>query len=82
MDNITLYEVAVVPLIIGATEAIKRTVKLPASVVPAVAVSLGLAAGVALNYGDWPKAVVTGLALGLASIGLYSGTKNTVEEHQ
>ena len=73
--------VAVVPLIVGLVEVAKGA-GLEARWAPAMALGLGLA--VSLGYqaalgmpagAAWAQAGLSGLALGLAASGLYSGTR-------
>ena len=79
MENLTIYGVAAVPLIMGMVEGAKK-VGLPPRFAPALSVGLGVAAGVLiLAPGNVTEGVVIGMALGLTSVGLYSGTKNTVK---
>ena len=78
MENITIYGVVIVPLIIGLVQLVKGLDMLPVKYAPLLALLFGLAAGALLHFGDWPQAVVVGLALGLSAVGLYSGAKNTL----
>jgi Kef-type K+ transport system membrane component KefB len=80
MEELSIYGVALVPLIIGMIELIKR-VGVPKKYSPVVAIILGILFGFYyLAPGDPQKAVFLGLAAGLSAIGLYSGTKNTVQQ--
>ncbi len=76
MENITIYGVVIVPLIIGLVEVVKKLDLIPCKFMPLVALVFGLGAGAVLHYPDIVQTVVVGLALGLASVGLYSGAKN------
>ncbi len=74
-----IYEVAIIPLIIGVTELVKR-MGLPDKYAAILAAVLGVVIGlVYIAPADPPRAVLVGLSLGLAASGLYSGTKNTIE---
>ena len=76
--------VVAVPLIIGILEVFKR-IGIESKFVPAIALMLGIISGFAINGFDISNteiiinSVYTGIALGLSSVGLYSGTKNTIE---
>ena len=72
MDEIVIYGMALVPIIMGLIELLKR-VGIPKRYTPLFAVLIGIAPD------DPKKAVLLGIVLGLSSIGLYSGTKNTYE---
>jgi hypothetical protein len=76
--------VAVVPLIVGLVEVLKG-LGLSNRWAPALAVALGL--GLSLGYqaalgipagAEWAQAVLSGLVLGLAATGLYSGARAMV----
>lgn len=74
--DMTMYGVAIVPLLIGVLEVLKR-VGLPERAIPAASVLLGIIIGFA--FMETPQeGVIVGLAIGLSAVGLYSGTKNTV----
>lgn len=73
------YDIALVPVIIAVTKAISMA-GVPNRFLPAVSLVLGLITGfVYVAPDDIPKAVLTGLVLGLSATGLYSGVKNTVK---
>ncbi len=79
MEEFTVYGIALVPIIMGMVELIKRS-GLPKKYSPVAALVLGILAGFYyLAPGEPHKAVLFGLAMGLTSVGLYSGTKNTME---
>lgn len=78
MEEMALYGVWLVPLIVGIVEVVKQVGKVPSNFVPLVSIGCGLGAGALIHGADWPQAIVVGLALGLSAIGLYSGTKNTI----
>ena len=74
-----IYEVPIVPLIIGVVELLK-SLGLPNKFSALAAAVLGVLAGIFFLYPqDIPKGIIIGLSLGLAASGLYSTTKNTVE---
>lgn len=75
----TIYDVAVVPLIIGLVSVL-TSIGLPKKFAPVVSLVLGVLAGVIyVAPNDPAQGAIVGLALGLASVGLYSGAKNTLE---
>jgi hypothetical protein len=77
--NFTVYNIALIPVIIALVGLAKR-LGLNQKFAPIVAVVLGLAAGfVYLAPGDSAKAVLLGLVAGLSATGLYSGVKNVKE---
>jgi hypothetical protein len=68
----------VVPLILGLVEVAKQ-LGLPARFAPALALALGVVAGVLyVSPGDPVEGVLVGLVMGLAAVGLWSGPKNLV----
>ncbi len=80
MTDQLLYGVAIVPAILGLTQVAKQ-LGIPGKFAPLIAVSLGLLAGLAQAAGGapipganpWISGAITGIALGLAASGLYSG---------
>lgn len=74
-----VYGIALIPLIVGLVDLIKK-VGLPEKLAPLVSVGIGV--GLVFAYGlteaGWNilQCATVGLALGLAPVGLYSGTKN------
>ena len=77
VDPDTTGVVVAVPLIAGLVELLKRQ-GMPTRWAPPVALLLGtaLAVGYALaGQALWFEALIQGLALGLGSMGLYSGVK-------
>lgn len=74
-----VYDVAVVPVIIGGVEIAKR-LGLPSKFSPVLATALGVAIGIVyVSPTDIAKGILVGASLGLSAVGLYSGTKNTKE---
>lgn len=79
MTDITVYDVALIPLI-TALVGLFRQLGLPTRWAPLVAVAFGVVAGIVyVAPHDLAQGVLVGLAIGLSSIGLYSGVKNTVQ---
>lgn len=73
-----VYGLALVPLLI-AVIAMLTTLGLPKRFAPVISVALGVVVGIIyLAPGDIKQGVLIGMALGLSSVGLYSGTKNTI----
>ncbi|NLJ40192.1 MAG: hypothetical protein GX352_01060 [Clostridiales bacterium] len=74
-----VYQIAIVPLIVGIVELFK-SLGLPGKFSALTAALLGILIGIFYVYPkDIPRGIITGLSFGLAASGLYSGTKNTVE---
>jgi hypothetical protein len=77
MDTTLLYGIAVIPAIVGLVQ-VTKDLGVPSNIAPATAVIFGLLAGFAQFYSGqlpWITAAVTGIALGLSAVGLYSGAK-------
>ncbi len=75
-----VYDVALIPIIIGLVEILKG-IGLPKKLMPFISVILGLAAGIFYVYPlDLKGGIIVGLMLGLSASGLYSGAKNTIEK--
>ncbi len=78
MDQLTTYGIALVPVIIGLSELLKRF-GLPSRLIPIAAMIMGLFFSFFyLAPGEPKKAILLGVVLGLSAIGLFSGTKNTI----
>lgn len=74
-----VYNIALIPLIIGLVEVIKQ-IGLPKKYSALISLAFGIALGILyLAPGDTLKGVLLGTAIGLGASGLYSTTKNTVE---
>ena len=75
------YDIALIPLILALIELFKR-VGLPVRYAPLAALALGITAGfLYLAPGDPAKAVLLGIVMGLSSVGLFSGTRNTIRNN-
>jgi len=75
-----IYDVALIPLIVGLVQVLKTT-GLKRKFLPFAALIFGLAGGIFyICPGDIKSGIIVGLMLGLSSSGLYSGTKNTFEK--
>lgn len=79
MEELVLHGVWMVPLIIGIVEVVKSVSGMPSKYAPLVAVALGVGLAAAIHQPDWVQVAVVGTALGLSSVGLYSGTKNVIQ---
>lgn len=80
MEGFSVYGIALVPVILAVVELLKR-VGIPKKFSPLVALILGILCGFYyLAPGEPSKAVFLGVVAGLSAIGLFSGTKNTLEE--
>ncbi len=74
-----VYDVAIIPLIIGVTELVKK-LGLPDKFAALLSAVLGVVIGLVYVAPENPlEGILVGLSMGLAASGLYSGTKNTVE---
>jgi hypothetical protein len=80
MMNMEYAGIALIPLVIGLSEAIKR-IGFNAKFIPVIDLILGLVAGIVfLSPGDLKAGIIQGIFIGLSASGLYSGTKNIVQE--
>lgn len=78
MQGMEIYGVAIIPVIVGLIEVAKRA-GLPKRFSPILAIALGILAGIVyLESGSIKEGVLKGIAIGLASVGLYSGTRNVI----
>lgn len=68
-----------VAVIVGVIEVIKRASGLNTRYVPLLAVILGIITYIFLGDSDIVENILTGIIVGLSSIGLYAGTKKTVK---
>ncbi|NLI90211.1 MAG: hypothetical protein GX366_07385 [Epulopiscium sp.] len=75
----TIYDVALVPLVMGVVQ-VAKTLGLSNRFAPLLSVFLGVIIGVATSPNDLLKGIIVGIAVGLSAVGLYSGTKNTIEK--
>lgn len=74
-----VYDVVLIPLIVGITELCKRA-GLPSKFAALLSLILGVVVGVIyIAPGDILKGILLGASIGLGASGLYSGTKNTIE---
>lgn len=77
--DLQVYDIAIIPLIVGLV-ALATSLGLPKKFAPVLAVVLGVVVGlVYLAPGNAAEGILVGIATGLSSVGLYSGTKNTVQ---
>lgn len=80
MEEFSVYGITLVPVILAMVELLKR-VGIPKKLSPLVALLLGILCGFYyIAPGEPRKAVFLGLVTGLSAIGLFSGTKNTIED--
>ncbi len=79
MDEFTIYGIALVPIITGMVQLLKMS-GLPKKYAPFMSLLMGILAGYYyLAPDDPPRAIFLGIVIGLSAVGLYSGTKNTME---
>lgn len=77
-----IYDVVLIPLILGIVELFKRT-GVNKKVLPFIALVLGIIIGVVyLTQFDWKQGLLVGAMLGLSASGLYSGSKSTFEKNE
>lgn len=82
MQEMEVYGVAIIPVIVGLIE-VAKVGGLPKRFAPILAVILGILAGIVYLEPDNIKGgVLKGIAIGLASVGLYSGTRNVISKKQ
>ncbi len=80
MNDFSVYGMAIVPIILAMVELLKK-IGVPKKLSPLMAVALGILSGFYyLAPGEPKKAIFLGIVSGLSAIGLWSGTKNTIEE--
>lgn len=76
-----VYDVVLIPLIIGLVQVLK-TLGLNKKFLPLASIIFGIAGGVFYLYPDDLKGgIIVGIMLGLSASGLYSGTKNSFEKN-
>lgn len=73
-----IYDIALVPLIMALVQLVKL-VGLKAKYSPFVAILLGIVFGVFYLSSELKEGILIGLVLGLSASGLYSGSKNLME---
>ncbi len=77
--NLEVYDVILVPFVVGLVQVAKM-LGFPQKASPILAIILGnILSFVYISPGDPSKAILVGTAIGLAAVGTYSGTKNTLE---
>lgn len=76
-----IFGVSVVGLIFTIS-TLALQVGFPKKYLPLLSLLLGILGGFVVYYPDWQHAIVTGLAMGLAPTGLFSGVKNIREGAQ
>lgn len=80
MDS-SIYGVALLPIIIGLLEIVKMF-KVPTKYIPLISLAIGILMGIFfIAPGEYPKAILLGIQLGLAAVGLHSGVKHALEKN-
>jgi hypothetical protein len=77
MDTTLLFGISAIPAIVGLVQVVKD-LGVPSNFAPLCAVIFGILAGFAQFFAGqlpWIPAAVTGVALGLSAVGLYSGAR-------
>jgi hypothetical protein len=78
--DFSAYGYSLVPVIVLLVSIFRRA-GLPKRYLPVGSIALGVLSGWFYLYPDDPKrAVLEGVVLGLISVGIWSGTKNTFEK--
>jgi hypothetical protein len=78
MEAIQITDVVLIAVIIGLVEIASRA-GLPKKAAPTLSLVLGVAGGIVyIAPGDPKTGVIVGIIMALSSMGLYSGTKNTL----
>lgn len=70
--------IAIIPLLIGLLEVIKK-IGVKEKYIPIFAIVFGLIIGIVFLSSDIKEGIIIGIYIGLSAVGLYSGTKNTME---
>ncbi len=71
--------IAIIPLLIGILEVFKK-LGVNQKIIPVISLILGIGIGISLfAAGDLKAGIIQGIYIGLSAVGLYSGTKNTIE---
>lgn len=78
MEIVSATFLALIPVVIGVTEVVKR-MGLAKKFVPLASLLLGVL-GSWLLGGEWTEIILAGVIVGLSASGLYSGTKTTVSK--
>lgn len=77
---IEVYDVVLIPLIIGLVELLKFF-NIPKQFIPVASIVLGLTLGIVYVYpGNLKAGVLVGLMIGLSASGMYSGGKAMIEK--
>jgi hypothetical protein len=77
----SIYGVALLPVVIGLLEIVKMF-KVPTKYIPLISLAIGILMGIFfIAPGEYPKAILLGVQLGLAAVGLHSGVKHTIEKN-
>ncbi|MBM7717226.1 L-cystine uptake protein TcyP (sodium:dicarboxylate symporter family) [Bacillus thermophilus] len=77
-----VYDVVLIPLILGLVELFKRA-GVSGKILPFISLALGIIVGVVyVAEFDLKQGILVGAMLGLSASGLYSGTKNTIESKE
>lgn len=82
--NYEVYGVALLPIIIGLVEIVKQF-NIPKKYMPII--SIVIAEAISLLFlmngdTDYQKAILIGLQMGLAAVGLHSGVKNLTQRRK
>ena len=73
-----VYDIELIPLIIGLISLIKKTT-LPKRYIPIFSIFIGILFSFIFSSGNWQKDILVGVYLGLSAMGLYSGSKTILK---
>jgi len=74
-----MYDIAIIPLILGIVELFKRF-GFPVKYSPLIAIVVGLLFAIFYIDAEMKQRIIIGLMLGLSATGLYSGSKNMAQK--
>ncbi len=70
-------DLVLIPILIGILEAIKRA-GFNSKFIPLLSIALGIPIGIIYSGFELREGVLAGIYIGLAAVGLYSGTKSVM----
>lgn len=77
MEQLSVYGVALVPVLVGLNELLKRA-GIPPRFIPLTSLAMGyFFSFYYLAPGDFKRGLLLGTILGLSAVGLFSGTRAT-----
>ena len=67
-----------IPVVVGVVEAVKRAFKMPTKYCPLLSIAIGVGVSSLMVSDSLPVALFRGLVVGLSAVGLFSGTRATL----